>query len=171
MKIRHHTINHPKQLWEPVFQAVFLFSMPCSVALPKSHPTHPNKQIFFPSVLFVMYIHVNELSPSLHIHVTLQLLQTLATHLASLYQQSGLTVQQKAEFWVKLLDTLQHLVQNESVVHQETFFALQSRNSSKSLSSLSLVVSLCGCGWILFRLENLSFKELCLSRKASALRK
>lgn len=34
MKIRHHTINHPKQLWEPVFQAVFLFSMPCSVALP-----------------------------------------------------------------------------------------------------------------------------------------
>lgn len=51
MKIRHHTINHPKQLWEPVFQAVFLFSMPCSVALPKSHPTHPTKQIFSFSVI------------------------------------------------------------------------------------------------------------------------
>ena len=53
-------------------------------------------------------------------------------------------------------------------LHHDTFFALQSKNSSKSLSSLLLLFSSCDCFWRLLFLETFSWIILCLSRKESA---
>ena len=53
-------------------------------------------------------------------------------------------------------------------LHHDTFFALQSKNSSKSLSSLLLLFSSCDCFWRLLVLDTFSWIILCLSRKESA---
>lgn len=62
-------------------------------------------------------------------------------------------------------------LQNKRSSCQETFFALQSRNSSKSLSSLLPEFSTWACLWTAPCRETLSCLAFCLSRKASARRK